>query len=353
MRCVGQQRHERHAGQLLHGRQQRDPERRPRRARGGGGGEERAARPRRDQPRRREGEPHGRQGRRLGRRQVRHLRRAARRQALQRPQPPRRSALAGGAPGTKPVAEYKLVDASTASRASTSRRRSPASSPTRTTCACRGWSTAASSGRAARARTAPAPRRRSLSVDESSIAKIAGAKVVRYGDFVGVVADKEYAAIQAAAQLKVKWADMPAIAPVGNLFKQMREHDSAGKAPARIGASFGNFDTAYAAAPIKLSAELQVPLPGLDADRPVLCGRRRDAERRAHLHELAEHLPDAGEREDGARHGDGREDAAARTGSASPTTRARAPTARRRRGTTSRRRRRSCRRSSASRCGSS
>ena len=76
---------------------------------------------------------------------------------------------------------------------------------------------------------------------------------MRFGDFVGVVADQEYAAIQAASQLKVKWADMPKIAAVGNVFKQMRADDSAGKAPARIGASFGNFDTAFANAATKVS----------------------------------------------------------------------------------------------------
>ena len=82
---------------------------------------------------------------------------------------------------------------------------------------------------------------------------------------------QEYAAIQAAAQLKVKWADMPTIAAVGNVFKQMRDHDSAGKAPARIAASVGNFDSAFANAADQGLAELQVPLQGLDADRPVLC----------------------------------------------------------------------------------
>src|SRR5438477_5121724 len=73
-----------------------------------------------------------------------------------------------------------------------------------------------------------------LSVDESSIKHIPGATIVRAGNFLGVVAEKEYDAIQAAAQLKVKWADMPTIRPVGNLFKGMRDDDSAGKAPARI-----------------------------------------------------------------------------------------------------------------------
>src|SRR5262249_58227599 len=46
-----------------------------------------------------------------------------------------------------------------------------------------------------------------VSVDEGSIAKIPGAQIVRFGDsFLAVVAPVEYAAIQAAAQLKVKWA---------------------------------------------------------------------------------------------------------------------------------------------------
>jgi CO/xanthine dehydrogenase Mo-binding subunit len=45
------------------------------------------------------------------------------------------------------------------------------------------------------------------SVDEASIAGIKGAKLVRKGDFVGVVAPKEWDAIQAARQLKVVWSD--------------------------------------------------------------------------------------------------------------------------------------------------
>jgi CO/xanthine dehydrogenase Mo-binding subunit len=84
-----------------------------------------------------------------------------------------------------------------------------------------------------------------LSVDESSISHIPGAKVVRFGDFLGVVAPKEYDAIQAAAQLKVKWAPLPPIRDVGNLFKGMRDDDSAGKAPARIGVNQGDFDSAF------------------------------------------------------------------------------------------------------------
>ena len=54
-----------------------------------------------------------------------------------------------------------------------------------------------------------------VSVDESSIKHIPDVQIVRKGDFLGVVAPHEYDAIQAAAQLKVKWADPPAVLPGG------------------------------------------------------------------------------------------------------------------------------------------
>jgi CO/xanthine dehydrogenase Mo-binding subunit len=91
-----------------------------------------------------------------------------------------------------------------------------------------------------------------LSIDEGSIKNIVGARVVRRRDFVGVVAPTEYAAIQAAAQLKVSWADPPKMSSSGNLFKQMRQFDAAGMAPARIAKSAGDVDRSYANAPIKL-----------------------------------------------------------------------------------------------------
>jgi nicotinate dehydrogenase subunit B len=69
-----------------------------------------------------------------------------------------------------------------------------------------------------------------VSLDEQSISHIAGARIVRKNNFVGVVAPTEYDAIQAAAQLKVKWADPPKTLPSsGNEFKRMRELDAAGK----------------------------------------------------------------------------------------------------------------------------
>src|SRR5262249_45335630 len=54
-----------------------------------------------------------------------------------------------------------------------------------------------------------------LAIDESSIEHIAGARVVRVGNFVGVVAPTEWGAVRAAAELKVTW-DEPASPPPGN-----------------------------------------------------------------------------------------------------------------------------------------
>jgi CO/xanthine dehydrogenase Mo-binding subunit len=88
-----------------------------------------------------------------------------------------------------------------------------------------------------------------VSVDESSIRHIPDVRVIRRGDFLGVVAPQEYAAIQAAQQLKVKWEEPPPIASSGNLWKQMRAHDAAGQAPARYtGAPVGNVDVALGSA---------------------------------------------------------------------------------------------------------
>jgi nicotinate dehydrogenase subunit B len=74
-----------------------------------------------------------------------------------------------------------------------------------------------------------------LSVDESSIAKIKGAKVYRKGDFIGVVAANEQDAIQAAAQLKVRWSESKTMPGSGNLWKHFREAKSAERYTRNIG----------------------------------------------------------------------------------------------------------------------
>ena len=61
-----------------------------------------------------------------------------------------------------------------------------------------------------------------LNIDESSIRSIAGAKAIRRGDFIGVVAENEWDAIRAARQLKVTWNSAPALPGTDGLHAKMR-----------------------------------------------------------------------------------------------------------------------------------
>jgi nicotinate dehydrogenase subunit B len=61
-----------------------------------------------------------------------------------------------------------------------------------------------------------------LSIDEKSIRDIAGARVLRKGDFIGVVAESEWDAVQAAARLKVVWDITPTLPGSDRLHEQMR-----------------------------------------------------------------------------------------------------------------------------------
>jgi CO/xanthine dehydrogenase Mo-binding subunit len=162
------------------------------------------------------------------------------------------TSLASGAPGTKPISQYKIVGKEHIPRVDI-----PAKVDGVFVYVHNVRVPGMMHGRVVRNRgqgaygdgTAP----KVISIDESSIKNVAGAKVVRFRDFVGVVAPTEYAAIQAASQLKVEWAPNPTLPGVGNLWKQMRDQDAAGKTPARALVSTGNFQAAYNAAPIKLS----------------------------------------------------------------------------------------------------
>ncbi|MGH9646456.1 MAG: molybdopterin cofactor-binding domain-containing protein [Bryobacteraceae bacterium] len=60
-----------------------------------------------------------------------------------------------------------------------------------------------------------------MSVDETSLRAIPGARVVRKGDFLGVVAENEWDAIRAAQQLKVVWETPPALPGNAALFEHM------------------------------------------------------------------------------------------------------------------------------------
>jgi nicotinate dehydrogenase subunit B len=62
-----------------------------------------------------------------------------------------------------------------------------------------------------------------LAIDQRSIAHIPGAQVVQKGNFVGVVAPREWDAIQAAALLKVTWDSTPNLPGSGNLEAALRD----------------------------------------------------------------------------------------------------------------------------------
>ena len=195
------------------------------------------------------GEPDRRQGRRLGRRQDGHLRRAARRQAVQRARcrPRRRSTRASHR--TKPVSQYKLVGKQRVPRVDIPDKVDRQVHLRRTTSGCRGCCTAASCGRAARAPTATARRRRSLSVDESSIKHIPGAQVVRSGDFLGVVAPtgvrRDPGGGAAEGEVGRARRSLPG---TGNLWKRCASSDAAGRRRRDHGRTRATSTTAFASA---------------------------------------------------------------------------------------------------------
>jgi nicotinate dehydrogenase subunit B len=84
-----------------------------------------------------------------------------------------------------------------------------------------------------------------LTIDENSIRNIPGARVVRRGDFIGVVAEKEWHAVRAAQQLKVTWDIKPALPGNNRLYEQMR----AEKTQDRVVLEKGDVAGAFAKAP--------------------------------------------------------------------------------------------------------
>ena len=119
-----------------------------------------------------------------------------------------------------------------------------------------------------------------VSVDESSIRHIPEARVVRRGNFVGVIASQEYDAIRAAAQLKVEWADPPPLPSAGNLWSSIRA-TPANQLVVNATRNIGNVDTALGASAKVLRATYCVADQHPRRDRP-LGGRRRRLEERRH-----------------------------------------------------------------------
>ena len=153
--------------------------------------------------------------------------------------------------------------------------------------------------------TAPAV----LSIDESSIKHIKDAKVVRFGNFVGVVAPTRVRGDpgRGAAEGEVGrpagasgHRQLLEVDPRAGLRRPGQGGDRLQQRQLRQRVRLGR---------VHAQPELQDALHGQHVDRPGVLRRRRHAERRAALHQHAERLRHADEHQDGARQGDGHLDA--------------------------------------------
>jgi nicotinate dehydrogenase subunit B len=96
-----------------------------------------------------------------------------------------------------------------------------------------------------------------VNVDEASIKNIPGAKVVWDKGFLGVVADKEWDAIQAAEKLKVEWSQVTPPFP-----EQAKLYDHIRNAPVRkseVEKQNGDVDAAFKAAARVIEADYEWP----------------------------------------------------------------------------------------------
>ena len=94
-----------------------------------------------------------------------------------------------------------------------------------------------------------------LAIDESSIAAIPDARVVRKGDFVGVVAEREWDAVKAARALNVTWEESAALPGNADLFERMR----AAKTTDTVIADWGDAAKAFTQAAHVASATYRCP----------------------------------------------------------------------------------------------
>ena len=85
---------------------------------------------------------------------------------------------------------------------------------------------------------------RVLAVDETSIRRFKGVRVLRRGDFIGVVAPDEWQAVQAARSLQVSWDNSPGLPGSDNLHRHMREDAS----EERVALERGDITAGFAAA---------------------------------------------------------------------------------------------------------
>src|SRR3954464_8283512 len=107
-----------------------------------------------------------------------------------------------------------------------------------------------------------------VKVDESSIKDISGAQVVHQNGFIGVVAPKEWDAIQAMQKLKIEWSKVEPPFP-----NQTALYDHIRKAPVRKqaveGKTAGNVDEAFKTAAKVIEAEYEWPFQSHAAMGPA------------------------------------------------------------------------------------
>jgi CO/xanthine dehydrogenase Mo-binding subunit len=95
-----------------------------------------------------------------------------------------------------------------------------------------------------------------VSVDESSIAHIEGAQVLRKGDFIGVIAPKEWNAVRAAQTLRVTWSQVSdPFVDMSQLYNHIRNAPPTNKG----GNDRGEVDAAFARAARVITAEYEFP----------------------------------------------------------------------------------------------
>jgi CO/xanthine dehydrogenase Mo-binding subunit len=96
-----------------------------------------------------------------------------------------------------------------------------------------------------------------VKVDESSIRDIPGAKVVWQNGFLGVVADREWDAIQAMQKLKVEWSQVkPPFPPQATLYDVIRKSTVRKRV---VEKDIGNVDDAFKSAAKVIEAEYEWP----------------------------------------------------------------------------------------------
>ncbi len=100
-----------------------------------------------------------------------------------------------------------------------------------------------------------------VSIDESSIAGIARARVIRKGDFVGVVAEDEWAAVKAAQELRVEWARPSALPGNDGLFEKMRSASTNDRVAVDEGNVEAAFDSAAHVVEFAANAPYQAHVP--------------------------------------------------------------------------------------------